>query len=437
MGKLFHRCWSVFIGGSFLLILGCSPMPNREIQLTCAPHGHVLTNTAVWSPDGQWIVYDTRPDPAGSTFASDTIERVNVRTREVQRLYTAQNGAHCGVVTYHPREDKVVFILGPEHPTPDWTYGPDRRQGVIVEADRPGVATNLDARDLVGPFTPGALRGGSHVHVFSPDGSKVAFTYNDHVCHPGERNVAVAFPRPVTVPRTHPRNQDGQWFTVLISRTMANPTPGSDEVRRAFEDTWVGQERIVFCGEVIAGNGKPVIELFTVRLPADLTIAGEDGPLQGTATTLPAPPKGVVQQRVTRTTERKYPGLVTEPRHWPRPSPDGKRVAFLMKDDQGVTQLWTIPPEGGRPSPLTYNPTGVTSAFTWSPDGRSIAHTMDHSVSITDATTGRTMRLTAPTPGPDSPRPEAVVFSPDGRQVAFVRNVSGHNQVFIVPAVGR
>ena len=30
-------------------------------------------------------------------------------------------------------------------------------------------------------YTPGALRGGSHVHVFSPNGERVSFTYNDHV----------------------------------------------------------------------------------------------------------------------------------------------------------------------------------------------------------------------------------------------------------------
>ena len=32
----------------------------EERQLTHAPHGHVLTNVNVWSPDGRWIVYDVR-----------------------------------------------------------------------------------------------------------------------------------------------------------------------------------------------------------------------------------------------------------------------------------------------------------------------------------------------------------------------------------------
>ena len=32
-------------------------MPPAERQITHAPHGHILTNINVWSPDGRWIVY--------------------------------------------------------------------------------------------------------------------------------------------------------------------------------------------------------------------------------------------------------------------------------------------------------------------------------------------------------------------------------------------
>lgn len=59
--------------------------------------------------------------------------------------------------------------------------------------------TNLDAMDITVPYTPGALRGGSHVHVFSPNGERVSFTYNDHVLRERDpaldlRNVGVAVP---------------------------------------------------------------------------------------------------------------------------------------------------------------------------------------------------------------------------------------------------
>jgi hypothetical protein len=40
-------------------------------------------------------------------------------------------------------------------------------------------------------------------------------------------------------------------------------------------------------------------------------------------------------------------------------------------------------------------------------------------------------RLTTPSDGP-APRPEACVFSPDGRRVAHVRPIGGFNQIFSV-----
>ena len=168
----------------------------RERQLTTTPHGHVLTNINCWSHDGQWIVYDTRSSPDGSTFDGTRIERVNVRSGEIERLHESLHGASCGVATCSPTDDAVVFIQGPEYPTSDWSYGPSHRQGIFISPLRPGIVGNLDARDIVPPFTPGALRGGSHVHVFSRDGQWVSFTYEDHVIGQrlgiSQRNVAVS-----------------------------------------------------------------------------------------------------------------------------------------------------------------------------------------------------------------------------------------------------
>src|SRR3989337_3499575 len=119
-----------------------------EKQITTESKGHILTNTAVWSPDSEWIVYDTRSDPSGEVFDGSTIEMVNIHTGEVKVLYCSTNGANCGVATFHPRENKVAFILSPEHPTPDWQYSASHRQGVIVDVSRPDIAINPDARDL-------------------------------------------------------------------------------------------------------------------------------------------------------------------------------------------------------------------------------------------------------------------------------------------------
>jgi len=428
-----------------------SLLRSRERQVTRGPGGRIVTNIGAWSPDGRWIVYDTRSDPTGERFDGSTIEMVNVETGERRTVYRSANGAHCGVATFHPREWKVVFILGPENPTADWQYSPFHRQGVIVDTEKPGTAANLDARDLTPPFTSGALRGGSHVHVWDPRGDWLSFTYEDHVmaqfatASPTNdinlRNIGVSVPgRPVSASRDHPRNHDGQYFTVLVTRTTADPKPGSDEIKKAFEEGWVGNDgylrtdgtrqkrALVFQGHVVTAKGETISEIFIADLPEDLTTAGK-GPLAGTEARLPFPPKGVSQRRLTFTAERKFPG-VQGPRHWLRCSPDGSQIAFLMKDDHGVVQLWTVSPNGGRPVCVTKNPWPIASTFTWSPDGRHIAHVMDNSVCLTEVAAGRTVRLTERFADAESPRPEACVFSPDGRKVAYVRRNASDGGVF-------
>src|SRR5205807_9012031 len=111
------------------------------------------------------------------------------------------------------------------------------------------------------------------------------------------------------------------------------------------------------------------------------------------------------------------------------------RIAFLMKDDDGIAQLWTISPNGGTPAQLTRNPWPIASAFSWSLDGARIAHLMDNSVCITDTRTGKTTRMTERSEDASAPRPEACVFSPDGRKIAYIRRVpdagQSFNQVFV------
>lgn len=465
--NVFHARRKAAAGLAGLVLLAAPAVPcvelspktmnSRETQVTTNRCGHILTNTGVWSPDSQWIVYDTRSDAAGDQFDGDRIEMVNVNTGEVRLLYQAQRGAHCGVATFHPRQNKVVFILGPEDPVPGWQYSAWHRQGVIVDAAAPGKASPLDARDLVPPFTPGALRGGTHLHVWDAAGQWVTFTYEDHVLSAstvenGEqernlRNVGVSVPGlPVRVKKDHPRNHDGDFFSVLVTRTRAEPKPGSDEIKRAFEEAWVGTNgylrpdgsrqvhALAFQGQVVTPKRQTISEVFLVDLPLDLTLPAER-PLAGTERWRPGPPRGALQRRLTFTADRKYPGL-QGPRHWLRSSPDGSRIAFLMRDDTGVAQLWTVSPNGEPPGQLTRNPCSIASAFSWSPDGRHIAHVMDGSVCVTAIGTGATIRLTPASPRENAPRPEACVYSPDGKRISFVRRVQSggqwFNQLFIV-----
>lgn len=401
-------------------------------QITFTPRNHQLTNTRTWTPDSRWLVFDVRP--SGASFTGETIERVNVHTGEREVIYRATQGAHVGVVTVHPQTEKYVFIHGPENPDATWQYDFHHRRGVIAEH---GKVTTLDAMDITSPYTPGALRGGSHVHVFSPNGEFVSFTYNDHVMHERDlaldlRNVGVAVPYgPVTVSAQHPREYSGSHWCVLVSQTTPEPTPGSDEISRAYEEGWVGNHALAFIGDTLSDNGEKVPELFLVELPQ--TEAGwktsGDVPLEGTDSTLPAPPHGVVQHRLTFTHSRRFPGLVNVPRHWVRSNPQATEIAFLMRDEVGIVQLWLISPQGGEPRQLTRHVTGIQSAFNWHPSGKWLGCVLDNRIACCDARSGDITFLTHNHGTP--PSGEAVVFSPDGQFVAWMEEVDGFRQLWM------
>ncbi|MCZ3385217.1 DUF3748 domain-containing protein [Kosakonia sp. SOY2] len=401
-------------------------------QLTFAPRNHQLTNINTWTADSQWLVFDVRP--SGASFTGKTIERVNVRNGDVEVLYTATHGAHVGVVTVNPRAQEYVFIHGPENPDASWQYDFHHRRGVVLAN---GIARNLDALDITAPYTPGALRGGTHVHVFSPNGKFVSFTYNDHVLHERDpaldlRNVGVAVPfGPVTPPCTHPREYGGSHWSVLVSRTTPVPQPGSDEINRAYEEGWVGNQRLAFIGDTLSHSGEKVPELFFVALPGNEQgwKTPGDAPLAGSEQTLPAPPKGVMQKRLTFTHHRRYPGLVNVPRHWVRSNPQATAIAFLMRDDDGIVQLWLISPDGGEPRQLTHTTHGIQSAFNWHPSGKALGFVLENRIAMCDAQHGDITFLSADHANP--PSADAVVFSPDGKQIAWMEEVDGFRQLWM------
>lgn len=401
-------------------------------QITFTPRNHQLTNINTWTPDSQWLVFDVRP--SGASFTGETIERVNVQSGEVEVIYRAVQGAHVGVVTVHPKSEKYVFIHGPENPDETWDYDFHHRRGVIVSQTD---VSNLDAMDITAPYTPGALRGGSHVHVFSPSGEFVSFTYNDHVLHERSpaldlRNVGVAAPYgPVSVSTQHPREYSGSRWCVLVSQTTPAPKPGSDEINRAYEEGWVGDSTLAFIGDTLSVTGEKVPELFIVDLPQNESGWKQpgDAPLEGTEATMPAPPSGIHQRRLTFTHERAFPGLVNQPRHWVRSNPQASEIAFLMRDNHGVVQLWLISPQGGEPRQLTRCATSIQSAFNWHPSGKWLGFVLENRIACCDAQTGEIDFLTDRHGNP--PSADAVVFSPDGRRIAWMEDVEGFRQLWM------
>ena len=422
---------------------------GKEIQVTTDGDNHILTNINCWSSDGRFILFDTRSDLAGSVFDCGKIQRVEISTGKIETLYESKNGANCGVVTAHPAMDSCIFIHGPEFPEKDgFTYGPSRRHGVVVGAG--AHPEKMDARDLVCPFTPGALRGGSHVHVWHPRGDWISFTYEDQFLEerfrangaPNPRVIGVSVPGPVMPIHTHPRNHSGTHFSVIVTPISPNPRPGSDDLLRACEEGWIGNDGYVrsdgsrqkralaFQGTVLAKTGQPIVEVFVCDLPDDLKRAGL-GPLSGTPDELPFPPDGVVLRRITHTENRLYPGI-QGPRHWLRSNPKGSKIAFLAKDDSGVVQFWTVETATSKVEQLTRNHHDISGAFSWTPDGAYLAHGMDGSLCLTSVADGATNRLTHPDPIRPI-RPESCVVSPDGAWIAYIRTIQGKNQIFIHP----
>ena len=150
-----------------------------ETQLTNDSYGHLLNSTQVFSPDDEWIVYDTRNDDGG-IGVTGSIEMVNVKTGKVQALYRTEHqteyGPGVGAATFSPVDPTVLFIHGIRNADKERPYGFTRRTGVAIRTDHPFKPIFMDARNIVPPFTPGALRGGSHAHSWSGDGKWISFT---------------------------------------------------------------------------------------------------------------------------------------------------------------------------------------------------------------------------------------------------------------------
>jgi hypothetical protein len=430
----------------------------EEKQLTHnLSYNHDLDNNDNFSPDGKWLVYDTRTDEGGIP-ESARIEKVYIETGEVKTVYQIQNngswGPGAGAVSYSPVEDAVVFIHGLPGCTPENPYQQWRRTGVIVRDSQPGKPVFMDARDINAPFTPGALRGGTHRHEWSGDGQWIGFTYNDAILKALEdttgkkRNLrTIGISKNIgSVPvNENAENISGEWFSVLVVRVVPNPIPGSDEISHAASDSWIGkngyqktdgnwQMARAFLGTVIDNEENEVPEVFIVDIPDDITKPGELGPLEGTNDDFPMPPSGTVQRRITFTANSQFPGCSGIVRS----SPDGSRLAFLARDNNGINQIFTISPLGGEPQQLTCHDSDVTGNLRWHPGGESVTYVWKGSiVSCVMGNADFSERLQILIKSSDQASSN-LVWSQDGKVLAFNRLVEdtttgmGSQQVFIL-----
>ena len=420
----------------------------HEVQLTHGLYGHMLNPTQVFSPDDKWIVYDTRNDQThiGRTCC---IEKVNTESGEVIRLYSTSHqtvhGPGVGAAAWHPAEEKIIFIHGLLNCNENNPYGFSRRFGAIIDASGRGKMTSAEARTIGDPLVPGALRGGTHAHSWSGDGQSISFTYNDYLMEQlgrksqGQikdlRTIGVMTSgRKVEVPVQDAENFSGQYFATVAATVTERPKPGSDEIEKAFDECWIGkngylksdgsrqEKAIAFQGHVRDSNDSLVTEVFIADVPEDITKPSGTQHLQGTLESRPSVPHGLLQRRVTFTTTRKFPGL-QGPRFWMRSAPDGSRLYFLMKDDNGVVQIFSVSVLGGGLRQVTDLGHSVQTQFNLSPDGRQIAFIADNSVWTCDISSQGSMRLTPRSQEADAPV-LAVVWDNAGKTLAYNRYVA-------------
>lgn len=435
-------------------------MTSEVEQLTFGKQNHFLSPYGAFSPDDQWLVYDTRNGET-EMGSNDKIEKVNVQTGRIEMVYRTpdQNayGPGCGTPSYHPHENKVIFIHGIENASEQRPYDLHRRTCVMVDEKEPGKAIHLDARDVTLPFTPGALRGGTHAHQFSGDGKWIGFTYNDALLAEMER----ATGRPVNL-RTvgvmtgsaavevdedpaH-ENNDGRWYAALVARVVVEPEPGTDEIGRAFSNAWVGragylradggrQRAQAYLGRLKTTSGGEIVEVFVSDIPDRIDIAGPQGPLEGTESDFPMPPEGVVQRRVTYTEGRKYPGVATEPRHWVLSSSDGKYIAFLARDEEGIVQIYAVSPLGSEPVQMTFHETSIQNTFFWKPDSHVLCYVCDNSVFVGGLENNLPMKPVRLTQQFES-HPIHPCWSKDGKMIAFnvdtIENAKTFRHIFLI-----
>lgn len=413
-------------------VAGRSPKPAvhqpGEFQVTFTPINHALDNNDNFSPDNRFLVYDTRETLGGGIGNCTSIQKVEIATGKESVVYAPQPvivhasrmAPGLGAASYSPVADEVVFIHGPfvsETPALGF-YGTTNRRGAVAAADGSGRVYFLDARDVTNEVTtPGAHRGGTHRHEYSLDGKRVGFTYDDHLLTPA------GYGRTVGMMVPHPKAPAGatHWTVLLVPIVpTAQARPG--ELDRAADDSWIGAKGLMrgFIGRVKEADGTFVSSLFVVDIPEEVDVTTADA---GTKTRFPSPPKGVTIRRLTHTPAA---GIV-------RGSHDGTRVAYYATAPEGTRQVFIIPARGSdrdpdpamRPLQATFLEKPATGGLRWHPSGNSVAVLSDNGVVVTCVKPGPLFGVSyfLTQHGSGLPPAEALVWSRDGRLLAFNRRV--------------
>ncbi|MBD1260986.1 DUF3748 domain-containing protein [Maribacter polysiphoniae] len=410
----------------FSLMIGCKERVASknnimtEKQITFNAKTHALDNNDNFSPDGRFLCYDTRYMVFNTNLAnSKSIEKVALATGEETVLLQPESvsGEHgapgVAAVSYHPTENKVVFIHGPQLEEVDERghYDIRNRNGAIVSADGKGEISIADLRDVVTdrPITPGAQRGGTHRHEYSRNGRRIGFTYDDFLQQDYDRTIGY-----MEVNKSAPEGFSHYFAVMLKPVKKGESKPG--EIEKAYGDSWVdslGTKR-AFIGKVRAENGVDYeTSLFVAEIPNTVDITSA---YSGDANTYPEPPVGIKIKRLTHSTTDE--GIV-------RGSYSGEQIAYLSKDEKGILQVFVIPVGGSdlavdpksRPMQVT-NYTADAGYVRWHPSDQWLFSISDGKVYASFVGGpdgfGKSIVLT-----PSDLDREALVVSPDGKILAY------------------
>lgn len=368
------------------------------IAITTSQKGHTLHHNGVFSKDGKWIVFDGRNDDT-KIGETSTVGMINVETGEERILYQTvgqtKYGPGVGAVSFSSKEDQVIFIHGLPDANEERPYAISRRTGVIVDIHRDGHAFLADARDVSASYVPGSLRGGTHSHCWSPDGTMLSFTYNDELVDPDLRVVGVMLKSDKDVQvDERSGNNNGRYYSAIVSEVVENPTPNSDEINKAFDECWLsvdsdeanGFYAIAFQGNTINRSGETETEVFIVEIDQEKILA--DKKAVGKKGERPKVPKGICQRRLT------YGANLSDLRHWLRSSRDGKYIYALAKDEKGNNQVVKCEVKTGRLSFVTNNPFSISSPFNLCKESKKITFVADNNVFVYDMELHESVQLT-------------------------------------------
>lgn len=344
-----------------------------EKQITFTPKNHSLDNNDNFSPDDNFLCYDTRgTERAGDLANCKSIEKVEIATGEETVLWKPESVNGPGIqaapgvaaVSYHPTENKVIFIHGPfvDEVEERGFYGLKNRTGIEVSADDSHKMIKVDMRDVAfdKQTTAGAHRGGTHRHEYSRTGKRIGFTYDDFLVQDYDRTIGY-MEENAQAPAGYTH-----YFALLVKPAKKGEAkPG--EIEKAWGDSWVGSEgnHRAFIAKIRAENGVDYVhDLCVVDIAENVDITSAK---PGSLTSYPSPPLDLKIRRLTHI--GSVNGIV-------RGTVDGKQIAYLAQDESGIEQVFVIPTDGSdiseeqnkQPRQVT-NLKESTSSVRWHPSG--------------------------------------------------------------------